>query len=74
MFTGIVETMGMVLAADKMDSSASGGGGTSLTIGNASVVLEDVHLGDSIACNGMFCRHHAADDANGQKRRMLDCD
>jgi riboflavin synthase len=53
MFTGIVEVMGTVLAAEKMDSTSSGGGGTSLTIGDASAVLDDVHLGDSIACNGL---------------------
>ena len=30
-----------------------GGGGYSVTISNASVVLQDVHLGDSISCNGI---------------------
>jgi riboflavin synthase len=35
-----------------LDSTATGGGGTSLTISNAASILDDVHLGDSIAVNG----------------------
>ena len=34
------------------DDSASGGGGTSLTISDCSEILNDVHLGDSISING----------------------
>lgn len=51
MFTGIVEDMGTVLVRTELDSSETGGGGFALTIANA-LVLEDVHLGDSIAVNG----------------------
>ena len=35
-----------------LDETATGGGGTSLTISNAAAILDDVHLGDSIAVNG----------------------
>ncbi|KAF2761076.1 riboflavin synthase subunit alpha [Pseudovirgaria hyperparasitica] len=52
MFTGIVETIGTVAALEQLDQSSSGGGGTSLTIGNAEPVLGDCHLGDSISVNG----------------------
>lgn len=53
MFTGIVETMGTVAEIVPMDTSASGGGGFSITISDARVVLSDVNLGDSIAVNGI---------------------
>lgn len=53
MFTGIVETVGVIVEYNEQDSSAAGGNGVSLVIGNASVVLEDVHLGDSICTNGV---------------------
>ncbi|KAJ3187832.1 Riboflavin synthase alpha chain [Gaertneriomyces sp. JEL0708] len=53
MFTGIVETMGSVAQIKPLDTSSSGGGGFSLTIAGASVVLSDVNLGDSIAVNGV---------------------
>ncbi|RAO64837.1 uncharacterized protein BHQ10_000849 [Talaromyces amestolkiae] len=52
MFTGIVETIGTVTSLEPLDTSASGGGGTSLTIGNCAEILGDAHLGDSIAVNG----------------------
>ncbi|KAA8906507.1 alpha subunit of riboflavin synthase [Sphaerosporella brunnea] len=52
MFTGIVEAIGTVSALIPQDSTATGGGGTSLTISNAASILGDVHLGDSIAVNG----------------------
>ncbi|KAK5169524.1 Riboflavin synthase alpha chain [Saxophila tyrrhenica] len=52
MFTGIVEAVGTVTRLDQHDASASGGGGTSLTISNCSEILEDAHLGDSISING----------------------
>lgn len=35
-----------------LDSTSSGGGGTSLTIDDAAAILTDAHLGDSIAVNG----------------------
>lgn len=38
---------------NKLDSTESGGNGTSLTIVDAETVLSDVHLGDSIAVNGV---------------------
>ncbi|KND00907.1 riboflavin synthase, alpha subunit [Spizellomyces punctatus DAOM BR117] len=53
MFTGIVETMGTIAEIVPMDTTSSGGGGFSMTIGNADVVLSDVHIGDSIAVNGV---------------------
>ncbi|KAF1987303.1 alpha subunit of riboflavin synthase [Aulographum hederae CBS 113979] len=52
MFTGIVEIVGTVSALEKQDDTASGGGGTSLTISDAEAVLGDVQLGDSISVNG----------------------
>lgn len=54
MFTGIVEQMGLVADIQEMDTSASGGSGFSLTISEASVVLSDASLGDSIAISGMY--------------------
>lgn len=53
MFTGIVETIGTVIEYTEVDSSESGGNGVSMVIGDASVVLEDVHLGDSISTSGV---------------------
>ena len=53
MFTGIVEQMGNISKVSQIDSTESGGGGFSLTIGNANLVLQDVLLGDSISCNGV---------------------
>lgn len=52
MFTGIVETIGTVSELAPLDESSTGGGGTSLTISNAAIILDDVHLGDSISVNG----------------------
>ncbi|OGM42925.1 riboflavin synthase alpha chain [Aspergillus bombycis] len=52
MFTGLVETIGTVSSLEPLDTSASGGGGTSLTISNCEEILTDAHLGDSIAVNG----------------------
>lgn len=46
MFTGIIEEIGVINSIGKGSASAV------LTI-NASTVLEDVHLGDSIAVNGV---------------------
>ncbi|KAI9023167.1 hypothetical protein DFJ74DRAFT_76075 [Hyaloraphidium curvatum] len=53
MFTGIVEKLGRVLSVSELDTSASGGGGFSIVIGDLGNLLEDVHLGDSICCNGV---------------------
>ncbi|OAJ44170.1 riboflavin synthase, alpha subunit [Batrachochytrium dendrobatidis JEL423] len=36
-----------------MDTSETGGSGYSITVSDASVVLTDVHIGDSIAINGV---------------------
>ncbi|RMZ71612.1 riboflavin synthase alpha subunit [Pyrenophora seminiperda CCB06] len=52
MFTGIVEIIGTVASLEKLDQTASGGGGTSLTISGCEEILGDCHLGDSIAVNG----------------------
>ncbi|TAQ83461.1 hypothetical protein B7494_g8215 [Chlorociboria aeruginascens] len=48
MFTGIVETIGMVSSLNPSSSD----GGTSLTISNAAEILTDCQLGDSISING----------------------
>lgn len=52
MFTGLVETIGTVTSLEPLDTSVSGGGGTSLTIGSCAEILGDAHLGDSISVNG----------------------
>ncbi|KAH6616749.1 hypothetical protein C7974DRAFT_402379 [Boeremia exigua] len=52
MFTGLVETIGTVAALEQLDQTASGGGGTSLTISDCEDILGDCHLGDSISVNG----------------------
>jgi len=52
MFTGIVEIVGTVSKLEKLDKTASGGGGTSLTISGAQAILVDCHEGDSISVNG----------------------
>ncbi|KAI6880856.1 riboflavin synthase subunit alpha [Hortaea werneckii] len=52
MFTGIVESIGIVSHLVQHDESSSGGGGTSLTISNCADVLVDANLGDSISING----------------------
>ncbi|KAL4780925.1 hypothetical protein BJX76DRAFT_336577 [Aspergillus varians] len=52
MFTGLVETIGTVSSLEPLDTSASGGGGTSLTITDCEDILTDVQLGDSISVNG----------------------
>jgi len=48
MFTGIVEIIGVVSELNSEDET----GGTSLTISEASEILTDCHLGDSISVNG----------------------
>ncbi len=52
MFTGIIEQIGSVEEYKALDNSKTGGNGASLTIKNASTILKDCHLGDSIAING----------------------
>lgn len=52
MFTGIVELIGTVQEYNPQDNTESGGYGVSLTIKDASAILTDCHLGDSIAVNG----------------------
>ncbi|ODQ59227.1 hypothetical protein WICANDRAFT_63721 [Wickerhamomyces anomalus NRRL Y-366-8] len=52
MFTGIVEHIGTVQEFLQLDTSESGGNGVSLTISNATPILGDCHIGDSIAING----------------------
>ncbi|PGH04070.1 riboflavin synthase, alpha subunit [Blastomyces parvus] len=52
MFTGLVEKIGTVTSLEAQDETASGGGGTSLTIANCEDILTDCHLGDSICVNG----------------------
>ncbi|KAF8865649.1 Lumazine-binding protein [Acephala macrosclerotiorum] len=48
MFTGIVETIGVVSELNPQSED----GGTTLTISNASSILSDCTLGDSISVNG----------------------
>ncbi|PLN81329.1 Lumazine-binding protein [Aspergillus taichungensis] len=64
MFTGLVETIGTVSSLEPLDTSASGGGGTSLTISNCEEILGDVHLGDSISVNGTCLTVTAFDTAS----------
>ncbi|KAI8917466.1 riboflavin synthase [Entophlyctis helioformis] len=66
MFTGIVEVMGLVAAVVPNDATASGGNGFSLTVANASIVLSDVHIGDSISVNGVCLTVTEFDDARTQ--------
>lgn len=53
MFTGLVESIGTVLAFQEIDSSDSGGNGVTIIIGDCQEILVDVHLGDSISTNGV---------------------
>jgi len=53
MFTGIVEYMGTIVAVSENDTTESGGNGWTVTVGDASCILDDCHIGDSIAINGM---------------------
>ncbi|MCJ1376613.1 Riboflavin synthase alpha chain [Loxospora ochrophaea] len=52
MFTGLVEAIGTVTSLEPLDTTGSGGGGTSLTISDCADILADAHLGDSISING----------------------
>lgn len=53
MFTGLVEIIGTVVAVVEHDSTESGGNGWTITIGDAAAILDDCHIGDSIAINGI---------------------
>lgn len=53
MFTGIVEYVGTVQEYTVLDNTESGGSGVSMVIENVGPILDDVHLGDSIAVNGV---------------------
>ncbi|KAK9361290.1 hypothetical protein V1504DRAFT_491347 [Lipomyces starkeyi] len=52
MFTGIVEAIGTVKEFIETDASDVGGYGSSIVITDCPLILEDAHLGDSIAVNG----------------------
>ncbi|CCH40690.1 Riboflavin synthase alpha chain [Wickerhamomyces ciferrii] len=52
MFTGIVEHIGTVEEFKELDTSESGGNGVSLLIKDATSILGDCHIGDSISING----------------------
>ncbi|KAJ2083911.1 Riboflavin synthase alpha chain [Coemansia sp. RSA 988] len=52
MFTGIIECMGRVIEFTRLDTTEAGGNGASLAISGARRILNDCHLGDSIAING----------------------
>ncbi|KAJ3146985.1 Riboflavin synthase alpha chain [Geranomyces michiganensis] len=58
--------MGTVLSIVPLDSTASGGGGFSIAIGDAEIVLEDVHLGDSISVEGCCLTVTEFDEARTQ--------
>jgi len=53
MFTGLIEHIGSVSAITPVDNSVSGGNGFSLCVSNASPLLADCNIGDSIAINGV---------------------
>ncbi|KAG9239474.1 riboflavin synthase alpha chain [Amylocarpus encephaloides] len=59
MFTGIVEIIGVVSELN----TESEDGGTTLTISNASEILTDCHLGDSISINGTCLTVTAFDES-----------
>ncbi|CCC70264.1 hypothetical protein NCAS_0E01940 [Naumovozyma castellii] len=63
MFTGIVELIGTVQEYKPFDDSESGGQGVSITIKDATPILTDCHIGDSIAINGI-CLTVTAFDAD----------
>lgn len=52
MFTGLIEIGAPVLAVETLDTSESGGNGFSLILGDAAAILDDCHVGDSIAVEG----------------------
>jgi riboflavin synthase len=52
MFTGLVEIVGKIIDTQVLDMTEDGGQGMSLTVGEATEILDDCKLGDSIAING----------------------
>ena len=54
MFTGLVEIMGKVSSIKEQDNTESGGNGWTITISEATEILTDCHIGDSIAINGTY--------------------
>lgn len=44
--------MGTVVAVSENDTTESGGNGWTVTVGDATCILDDCHIGDSIAING----------------------
>lgn len=52
MFTGLVEIIGTVSSIVEQDKTESGGNGWTITVSDATDILDDCHLGDSIAING----------------------
>ncbi|CAO3699315.1 unnamed protein product [Rhizopus stolonifer] len=52
MFTGLIEHLGHVSSIQEYDDSESGGNGWTITVSDASSILSDCHIGDSIAING----------------------
>jgi riboflavin synthase len=59
------------VALEDLDSTASGGGGTSLTIGDAETILGDANLGDSISVNGTMPRSESIGKANRREGTCL---
>lgn len=58
MFTGLIEQLCTVTDIQALDSSVAGGGGHSITVGNAQEILTDCNIGDSIAVNGKCTHQH----------------
>ncbi|KAG8948677.1 Riboflavin synthase alpha chain [Tulasnella sp. 424] len=52
MFTGLIEHQGRITGIVPLDTTESGGGGWSITIGDSAAILGDCHVGDSICTNG----------------------
>ena len=50
--TAQIEHMGLVSSIVPLDETESGGGGWSMTISDSAQILDDCHVGDSIAVNG----------------------
>lgn len=59
MFTGLVEIMGTVSNIQEQDTTESGGNGWTITVSDATEILDDCHIGDSIAINGKLYRLRA---------------
>lgn len=47
-----MELLAPIVAIESLDTTQSGGGGFSITIGECKSILQDCHIGDSIAVNG----------------------